>query len=302
MLDALRASHHHDVRVRETRSLADLVEVCREISERDARGVVLAGGDGTLMASLSELSRAHGGRPLPDVAIVPGGTVCTIGGNFGVSGDRVAYTRRLLRAITSGTAKRVVLRPLTVVEHVSRAGAEASTTRVGFIFGFGLVSSFFEAYYQGRPREALGLKAAAAIVAEVFGGSFVGGRLAKQVLTPQPAELFVDGEKSPHEGFSLFVASVVRDLGLHMRLTYRAGERHDRFHAVGSALGPAALGPQMPLVLAGKALRGAGVDALSSSIQVRFPKERRSYVLDGELFEADRIDVSLADALTLRTL
>jgi hypothetical protein len=36
-------------------------------------------------------------------------------------------------------------------------------------------------------------------------------------------------------------------------------EPADRFHAVGSALGPAALGPQMPLVLAGKPLRGDGM-------------------------------------------
>jgi diacylglycerol kinase (ATP) len=294
LLDALREARSPDVLVRETRSLDELSDVFRSVADRDTRTVVLAGGDGTLMAGLSEMRRAFDTRPFPTVAVVPGGTVCTIGRNLGIRGNRASYTRMLLRALTRGTAKHVSLRPLQVRDYVTVEGREVETTRVGFIFGFGLVSSFFDAYYGGAAREALGLGAAARIVAEVFAGSFVGGKLARRVLTPQPAELHVDGKLVPHDGYSLFVASVVRDLGLHMHLTYRAGERADRFHAVGSALGPAALGPQMPLVLAGKPLRGGGVDALSSHLSVRFPGDRRGYVLDGELFQADRIDVSLA--------
>ena len=304
LLDALRDARSADVLLRETRSFDDLAEVCGDIAARDVLAVVLAGGDGTAMAGLSALRRAFAGRPLPEIAIVPGGTVCTIGRNFGIRGNRASYTQKLLRALVRGTSRRVAVRPLLLREGthdgLDRPG-DPQTERMGFIFGFGLVSAFFEAYYADRSdRSALGLAAAARIVAEVFGGSFVGGRLARRVLDAQPAELVVDGHAIPHDGYSLFVASVVRDLGLHMHLTYRAGERIDRFHAVGSALGPAALGPQMPLVLAGKKLRGAGVDVLASRVDVRFVGERRGYVLDGELFLADRVSVTCGEDVTLR--
>ena len=292
LVDTLRGLRSSAVVLRETRSLLELRDVCTSLREDDT--VVLAGGDGTLMAGLTALSYARDGS-FPNVAIVPGGTVCTVGKAYGVRGNAIVYAKRLLAALERGTTKRHVVRPLRVTE----ANGEA---RVGFIFGFGLVASFFDAYYTGRSREALGLGAAARIVAEVFAGSFVGGALAGRVLSPQPAHLEVDGAAVPHEGYSLFVASVVRDLGLHMHLTYRAEERIDRFHAVGSALGPRELGPQMPRVLAGKPLVGAGIDALASRIALNFPSDRRAYVLDGELLSAPSVEVGLAEELTLLTV
>jgi len=289
LVHTLRRARSATIVLRETRSLLDLRDVCASLHEEDT--VVLAGGDGTLMAGLTALAYARG-RAFPSVAIVPGGTVCTVGRAYGVRGSPQVYTERLLSALARGTTKRRVVRPLLVKD-------ENGEARVGFIFGFGLVSSFFDAYYTGRPRDALGLGLAARIVAEVFAGSFVGGALAGRVLTPQPARLVVDGAPQSHAGYSLFVASVVRDLGLHMHLTYRAEERIDRFHAVGSALGPRELGPQMPRVLAGKPLVGAGVDALASRVEVALPSDRRAYVLDGELLSSAKVDVSLAPELVL---
>lgn len=289
LVDTLRAHRGPDVALRETRSLLDLREVVLALPA-DAT-VVLAGGDGTLMAGLTQLAAVRG-ETLPPIAIVPGGTVCTVGRAFGVHGPRRGYTERLLSAIVRGVATRTVVRPLRVTERDGES-------RIGFIFGFGLVSSFFDAYYGGRSREELGLGAAARIVARVFAGSFVGGVLAERVLSPQPARIVVDGVESPHRGTSLFVASVIRDLGLHMHLTYRAGERIDRFHAVGSALGPRDLGPQMPRVLAGKPLRGGGIDALAERVDVALPSERRAYVLDGELFSSPALTITLGPELTI---
>lgn len=279
----------------ETRSLDELDETSRAVREIEPATVVLAGGDGSLMAGLSALARTYGASALPEIALVPGGTVCTVGRNFGVSGSPVAYAERLYRGLaneTCTTHETDTLRVRGVDEH----------ERIGFIFGFGLVSSFFEAYYGtsagGRP----GLGKAARIVAEVFAGSFVGGALAKRILRPQPAEVSVNGEHTHDRAYSLFVASVLVDLGLHMHLTYRARERSGLFHAVGSALGPHALGPQMPLVLAGKKLLGRGLDALTDHVEVTFPSDREGYVLDGELFSTARVDVRSGPVLRLRTV
>ncbi len=293
LLEALRGARTRTVDLHETHSLEELQRVVAHIPSLRPRGVVFAGGDGTLMAGLSALAHVYGTAPLPDVAVAPGGTVCTIGRNFGVRGNDVSYTRQLLASLAHGTARGHVTRVLRVAD-------DRSERRLGFIFGFGLVSSFFDAYYASGSREELGLGAAARIVGRVFAGSFVGGALAKRVLSPQPATVATDGVAAPHAGYSLFVASVLRDLGLHMRLTYRAQTRHDRFHVVASALGPAALGPQMPRVLAGKALSGGGLDTLAERVTVTFPGGG-AYVLDGELLQAARIEVELGPEITLRS-
>ena len=150
-------------------------------------------------------------------------------------------------------------------------GAAAIVERIGFIFGTGLVASFFDEYYADGAR---GYAGAAAIVARVFAESFVGGRYARSVLDPLPCTIEVDGRALPPRAWSLVCASVVRDLGIHMQVTYRAGEDPARLHLVASPLGPGALGPRAPLVLLGKRIGGRQhFDDLVRAFTVRFAAE-----------------------------
>jgi diacylglycerol kinase family enzyme len=273
--------------VHETRSLEELAKVARELSERGTDAVLLAGGDGSYMAGTTALARAFGDA-LPRIGFAPGGTVSTVARNWGFRGREAAYGARILQALSDGTA-RVTRRPTLRVRDAD--GGD----RVGFIFGAGLVASFFDAYYSGG---TLGYGAAAGIVARVFAGSFYGGALASKVLARTPAELAVDGALAAPRAFSLVAASVVRDLGLHMLVLYRAAERTDRFHLVASPLPARSLGPQLPRVLLGRRLRGDGhVDVLAAEAEVAFEGGRGAYVLDGDVFTTSRVRVSAGPVL-----
>lgn len=268
--------------VHETRSQDELAHAVETIAARGADAVVLAGGDGSYMAGTTALFRAFGDA-LPRIGFAPGGTVSTVARNWGFAGSRETYASRIVRAACDGTA-RSTRRPTLRVRD-DRGG-----DRVGFIFGAGLVAHFFDTYYAAGK---LGYASAAALVARVFAGSFYGGKLAARVLAKTPGTLVVDGEPTAPRAFSLVAASVVADLGLHMRLLYRAAERTDRFHLVASSLSPRELGPQMPRVLAGSRLRGEGhLDALASRAELTFTEPSSHYVLDGDVFAAGRVVVS----------
>jgi diacylglycerol kinase (ATP) len=260
-------------RVHETRTLLDLDRVARQIAARQTGGVVLAGGDGSYMAGVSALARAFGGV-LPPVALAPCGRVCTVARNFGMRGTARGYTKRVIVAVASGAARVEQRATLRVCDD---AGGE----RVGFIFGAGLVAHFFDVYY-GSSQQGLG--AAARIAARVFVGSLVGSPLAQRVLGPTRCALDIDGAPHAWRDWSLILASVVPDLGLHLLATYRAGVSLDRFHVVASGLRPRALGGQMPRVLAGLPLEGEPrVDLLAQSLRLGFESSSGAYVLDGEV-------------------
>jgi diacylglycerol kinase family enzyme len=265
--------------LRETRTLGELSLVAEEALRAGAERVVLAGGDGSYMAGVTAFARLGGA--MPGFALAPGGTVSTVARNWGFGGERVRYAERLVETVVRGEA-RPVRRPTLAV-----AG---ETRHIGFIFGAGLVPRFFEEYYAAG---ALGYGGAARIVARVFAGSLWGQKLARRVLSPVPALLSVDGAACAPAAWSLVVASVVRDLGLHMILTPRAGEDHARFHAVASPLGVRELGPQLPRVLAGRRLAGAAnVDRLASHLRLRFATDNGVYVLDGEMLRAREVAVT----------
>jgi diacylglycerol kinase family enzyme len=265
-----------------------LETACDAIADSESRLVLLSGGDGTLMAGASALYRRLG-KTMPAIAPLSAGTAGTVARNWGVAGDPVAQLAALLEG-----PRRLRDKPTLLV--TAHSATEEAVQRVGFIFGTGLVASFFRIY---EDRGAPGYGGAARLVSRIFLESFVGGPMAKRVLDPLPCRLQVDGEDMDPRAWSLVCAAVVPNLGINMKLTYRAGEDPDRPHLVASALPPRQLGPRAPRVLAGRTIGGPDlVDDLVHRIVIDFP-ERGPYVLDGELFETERVTVSAGPRLAV---
>ena len=127
-------------------------------------------------------------------------------------------------------------------------------------------------------------------MARVFAESFWDGAYARRVLDPQPCTLEVDGRALSPEAWSLICAAVVRDLGMHMLVTYRAGEDPDRPHLVASPLPSRALGPRVARVLGGRSIGGVSATSTTSwaSLVVRLPGPA-PYVLDWDTLRAETI-------------
>ncbi|MDP8999499.1 MAG: hypothetical protein M3O46_05250 [Myxococcota bacterium] len=285
----LAAASRGSARVHETRTLHDLDRVVREIAGRGTDAVVLAGGDGSHMAGVSALSATFG-MALPPVALAPCGTVCTVSRNFGIHGNSGAWATRLVVGVCSGATH--IERKATL-----RVSDETGGDRVGFIFGAGLVARFFDVYYASSRS---GLTNAAVIAGRVFAGSFVGTAFARRILQPTRCTASIDGVPHPGREWRLILASVVRDVGLHLLATYRGGEALDRFHVVASGAPPRALAAQAPRVLAGLPLRGdPRIDALARSLTVHFDATSGAYVLDGDVFHTREARVEPGPVLPL---
>ena len=265
-------------RVWVTRSIEDLDRAAGEMAAAPPRAVILCGGDGSFMAGVTALERAFDGRP-PPVALAPAGTAGTVARNW----NRRTRVMDVLRYVLDGGHRGATERPTLRVR-------DERSSRLGFTFGTGLVARFFDAYYESG---AGGYSTAARLVARIFVGSFTGRAFARQILDPLPCRLAVDGRELPPAGYSLIVCSVMQNVGLHMMVTYRGGESFERPHLVATPLSAMKLGPQMPRVLLGRRLRGAGnFDGLVDRFEVRFAGGEGPYVLDGDRFRAEAVTVS----------
>lgn len=264
-----------------TRDVEELAETVTQIAELGARRVILCGGDGTFMSGVTALQRVFPSRDMPSVIFAPAGTVATVAKNFGHRSDLLSTIQR---AVATGALPPSMERPTL------RIAEQGGETRIGFMFGTGLVARFFDRYYAAGGD---GYGTAARIVARIFVGSVVGDAYSQSVLEPLPCTVSVEGRELEPRGYSLIMSSVVKNLGLHMLVNYRAGEDPERPHLVASPLGTRQLGPQAPRVLLGRPLAGEGIfDDLVQSFTVRFPGEDGPYVLDGDVLRAREVTVS----------
>lgn len=291
----LREVARGHARIHTTQDLGELGYACRLAAEAKSELVILTGGDGSLMAGTTEIAKAFGDK-LPKIGFLPAGTAAIVSKNWGLYGEPAALLKHILeKKHNLATKSRPTLRVVAETSH----GVEE---RVGFIFGTGLVAKFFDVYYEDGARGNAG---AARIVARVFAESFVGGKYARRVLDPLPCTIEVDGHVLTPRAFSLVCAAVVRDLGLHMHVTHRAGEDPNRPHLVVNALPSRQLGWRMPLVLAGRPIGGRdSFDDLINRFTVRFPHDRHGnargpYVLDGDMFYASELHVSAGPLLSV---
>jgi len=289
LLEGVQRVCRDRARLHATESIEALRLVCRTIASEGTDLVAFCGGDGTFMAGITALTEAYADRPLPPIALIPGGTAATVARNLGVRGAPDRLIAKLL-----GQLHALDARPHATVRVRAHRLNDEIEQRVGFIFGTGLVSNFFDVYYEDGAR---GYAGAARIVAKVFAGSFVGGSYARRILDPLPCQLFVDGRRLPPDAFSLVCASVIRNLGLHMMVTYRAGEDPGRLHLVATPLLSHQLGPRAHRVLLGRAIGGPDdFDDLVGRFEVRFEAEGADgegpYVFDGDMLRAHRIEVS----------
>lgn len=264
---------------------AELTECARRLAGDGVDLVAACGGDGTNLATLTELVRAYGPENLPRFAILRGGTVNTIAGNLGIRGRPEELAARLVVAQRGG--------------HVATFDQDllAVGGRYGFLCASLMGARFLEAYY--RNSMTPGPAWAALLAVRTAASSLVQGPFAGWLFAPTVTELTVDGERLPDARYRLLVASVVPDVGIGMRVAWQAGQKSRHFHLIASGISTTSMALQLPRVVSGRPLDGEPhVDRLATRVHVRFA-EPLSYTLDGDLFRASELDLAIGPRLAI---
>jgi diacylglycerol kinase (ATP) len=104
-----------------TRDLDHLDETLLLYKEQNLPIVAINGGDGTVSQTLTRMIRLYGQQPLPQIAVLRGGTMNLIAAQLGVRGQPDALLERLVEMLEKGQAPKV--------EHLS-------TLKIGAAYGF----------------------------------------------------------------------------------------------------------------------------------------------------------------------
>ena len=224
-------------------------------------------------------------EPLPMVAILRGGTVNTVAHNIGLKGRPDEILARVVEQYRSGQE----------IPHSDLDLLEVNSM-YGFLFGACMPGRFFEAYYGGP---TTGATWASVLAMRTVASAVARGAFAKWMFSPIPAQVTVDGRPLDSQAFTLLVAATVQNVGIGVRVPYRAGTVPGRFHLVASSLPMMNLVGQFARVFAGRPLRGEPhTDTLAKKAEIKF-EETQTYTLDGDLFRAERIQLAAGPRVSI---
>ena len=260
---------------------ASSAEVVQAISRARLAGVdtvAMCGGDGTDLCTATALATVYGEAAWPRLAVLSGGTLNTVAHNLGCAGD----APRLLARLLAAEEPAVLVRPLLRVnEHT------------GFIFGSQMVARVLDAYYAGGASPA----GAALLAAHMVVSAALRTRFVRELFKPELTALTLDGQALGLFRFTSLVASVVAAPAVGLRALYRAGE-DGGFHVVGTEQSPSKIVAEAGRLWAGLPVSTMTVDAVAKQATLSFSKPAR-FSVDGDLFSASRIDLSVTQPVEL---
>ena len=266
----------------EVEKVSQIGEAMATIARIKPSILVINGGDGTVQATLTEMT--HGGHfpgGAPPVAVLPSGKTNLIALDLGASGDPVAALERLLAIADADMAPHIVNREL-----ITLSGGEGDGHPVVgmFLGGAGLADIMLycrhRIYPLGLPNSVSHfLTAVAVVMRQVFG-------IRASFLPPEPAELKVEVRRGGaiHGRFALLMVTTLEKLLLSSDIGER-GSGPLKFIAVEQK--PVSLLRAFIASLSGKLGRQplAGVH-IEGADEIAIEGEASEVILDGESFRA----------------
>jgi diacylglycerol kinase family enzyme len=251
-----------------TRSIDEIRRAAEVLRGERIAVLGISGGDGSIAHTLTAMLDVYGAAPLPQIALLCGGTVNTIPRGLGIARGGCA----MLRHVLAGDV-RIDRRHILQIGDMN-----------GFIFGAGAIANFCEAYYEtGAPSAAM----SARLLARAVGSTVVNGPFIRRLMTRFKARVTVDGERWPIDDFAIVMAGTVPQIGLGSRPFYRCDERPGHFALVGVHCGAAGLVVELPRVFRGVGMSQRKVIDVVARDALIESDAAFSYVVDGDLLRSE---------------
>lgn len=257
-----------------TEDEAALAQTAQLLAARNTRQVGVVGGDGTASTTLTAIWRAYGQQPLPDIALLRGGTMNTVAHSLGVSWrGPLTLLDRALRSWPN--------RPSYVERPAMQIG-----DRLGFLFGTGMMYGYLAEYYaqgNGHPTPVT--------AAQVFGKCLLsiltGGDAFERICVRDDLEIHHEHGVWESRDYMTVGAGTVAQAGLGFRPFYRANEDSQRFHLLAIKGRGMQLAGDLPSIWRGRGMRPeTAYETTTPWAELRSSGGPFGYFVDGDLLVA----------------
>jgi diacylglycerol kinase family enzyme len=258
----------------------------RNVAQENPSIIGIHGGDGTVHWTLTALLRAYGDRPLPRLALLPGGTMNVVAASLGIAAKPEKLLAQLAEDAKAGTAPDVVQRHCLKIQD-----------EYGFVFGTGLIANFLEEYYANGE---YGACRAMWVLARSVSSEVVGGAYAKHIFRRFQGRISVDGKILPWNALLGLGVATVPEVGMGFSMIHRAGEHPHRFGVLAIHSSPLALTLDLTAVRLGRGISPKRAwSEVATGVVIESDGPEILYTVDGDLYRAQgKLNIDLGPELS----
>lgn len=272
-----------------TETLGALQGAAQQIRHDRPDILVIAGGDGTIHHTLTSVLKAHEsapGAPLPQILIIPIGTMNTVATSLGLTRHPAVRLAELVatKIRENRPLDHVHLNPLKVNDEY------------GFLYGSGLVVNFLEKYYEDR--EQRGPKRAVKVILGALGNEIVSAITFRKpthgLMKPVHAKIALPGGHEPPVAplmtHTAILVGAVDQIGMGCKGLPDARTHPGKFMLRSTNLSFWGLMANVGPLWAGFPLTSSTFDATTDRLTIEY-EEPTVVQLDGDLKPARAVDV-----------
>jgi len=264
----------------ETTSVRSVPEALASLARQNVELLAVNGGDGTLQYTLTQMLTTDDFPSIPMVAPLRGGRTNMTAMDIGARRDPVKGLQDLMEDVRAGRiGDRLVDRPLLRVETL-----RDRQVHYGFFFGAGMIHRAIDLTHSIFPRG----RSQGSFGAGIVTAGLIMKAIAKRrdgVLTPDKAQILLDGELVGAGEFTLIIASSLQRLFLKINPFWGVEEAPVRFTALASGCERTAAAA--PGILRGKprSFVGPAAGYTSRNVDVAELRLDAGFTVDGETIQ-----------------
>ena len=269
-----------------TNDLNELNAVARDFRDREIQILAINGGDGTISRTLSAFINVYGDQPLPEVALLRGGTINMLADNLGIKGTPEHNLFCLLEGHSSDEVfRKQALRSLKINQDY------------GFLFANGTSARFLEEFYKNKTGPVGSFK----LIARIALSYLVKGKLYRAIVRNEKVALEEGSGRSFEHGSISVFCSTVPKMPLGSLLFPDALRDQTLFQVVSITLSePELVRHMIPSFMLFPSRPGKSKTRFSASrLKVSY-ESPQVYTLDGELYHSQdgHVEVSTGPLIT----
>ncbi len=261
-----------DIRI--SQGLDEIKSIAVDFKKNGIDCIAIAGGDGTVHLTLTEIIKVYGEKFIPPVLILKEGTMDNVSRTIPLKGSGLSLLKKMKQRLESGEEFELHRRRTIKIQD-----------RYAFLFGTGLITTFLNEVYSGKEKGLLrnlqvGFDAMKEALSNRSDGKF---------FVPENNRITIDGKPVNIGSVNGILAGTVEHVGMSFSPLIDATQRDNAFQVIITALPPRKMLFNLNKLRKGKPIPREDYGNLFAKELVIESDAVFDYTMDGDIYEADRL-------------